>query len=583
MLGWVRMAARLLLAVLALVPLHGASAQDIATEFTASPVFEQVDERGVDVIEGNFNVKSPVLSAAGSAEFYFQWNGRSWRSNVPSLWLGADGFVVAHQGKSDMFPAPFVPPQCQTFPCPGSFDLLQYKPNVGAKLDCDTKQNLDWIIVCAYTSRHGVTIPFTGFPNSGSNFPSNRTSDYFPYGNRWTSPVAVTDPAQGVTKYTPMPNGNVSNGAAISINYPNGYRLLTTGAFNQVTVSFTLVNDAAPSAPGQSLTFTTPNANPGSLNNSYGTPKSTVQTITDQLGKVWKYTFDSNRNVTRVEDPTGVFVTLTYDGDRRVKTFNNGAGTWLYAYSSSNGIGTTTVTDPASKVRTYRYKKKQGYVTQYIDELSRTVNYVYDTTGRMTSRKRTDGAGIEYSYDARGNVSQVRTYPVTASGLPPRIQNAEFPATCTDITLCNRPHATIDARGERTDYSYVPGRGTVAKMTGPAVNGIRPETRYEYTARYARISDGAGGFVAMTDPAWLLVRERTCRTTAASGASCAGGAADEVVIDYDYGPDSGPNNLLLRGVATTADGQTLRTCFQYDARGRKISETKPAANLSACP
>ena len=68
----------------------------------------------------------------------------------------------------------------------------------------------------------------------------------------------------------------------------------------------------------------------------------------------------------------------------------------------------------------------------------------------------------------------------------------------------------------------------------------------------------------------------------------AGGANDEVVTDYDYGPDSGPNYLLLRGIAVTATNssgvlETLRTCFTYDARGNKLSETQPLGTGSTCP
>jgi YD repeat-containing protein len=55
-----------------------------------------------------------------------------------------------------------------------------------------------------------------------------------------------------------------------------------------------------------------------------------------------------------------------------------------------------------------------------------------------------------------------------------------------------------------------------------------------------------------------------------------------VLTTYDYGPDSGPNNLQLRGTVVTADGQSLRTCQSYDANGRKISETGAGANLSSC-
>ena len=76
--------------------------------------------------------------------------------------------------------------------------------------------------------------------------------------------------------------------------------------------------------------------------------------------------------------------------------------------------------------------------------------------------------------------------------------------------------------------------------------------------------------------------------TAASGASCAGGATDEVVTAFEYGPDSGPNNLLLRGIAVTGVNsagviETQRTCYGYDDYGNKISETSPLANLSVCP
>jgi hypothetical protein len=39
---------------------------------------------------------------------------------------------------------------------------------------------------------------------------------------------------------------------------------------------------------------------------------------------------------------------------------------------------------------------------------------------------------------------------------------------------------------------------------------------------------------------------------------------------------------MLRGVAVTADGQTLRTCYGYDRDGNKISETKPRAGLAVC-
>ncbi|MEA3030032.1 MAG: hypothetical protein QOG13_1357, partial [Sphingomonadales bacterium] len=86
-------------------------------------------------------------------------------------------------------------------------------------------------------------------------------------------------------------------------------------------------------------------------------------------------------------------------------------------------------------------------------------------------------------------------------------------------------------------------------------------------------------------PVWLRTATSSCRTSAATGnpaAPCAS-AGDEVRTQYDYGPDSGPNTLLLRGQTVSADGVTLRTCYGYDTFGRRISETQPLANLASCP
>ena len=64
-----------------------------------------------------------------------------------------------------------------------------------------------------------------------------------------------------------------------------------------------------------------------------------------------------------------------------------------------------------------------------------------------------------------------------------------------------------------------------------------------------------------------------------------------MLTQYDYGPNSGPSNLLLRGQTVTSTDLVngspvttiLRTCYGYDALGRRISETQPLADLASCP
>ena len=165
-----------------------------------------------------------------------------------------------------------------------------------------------------------------------------------------------------------------------------------------------------------------------------------------------------------------------------------------------------------------------------------------------------------------------------------------FPWACgsgvAQFRLCNKPIMMIDANGNQTDYTYDQAHGGVLTETlPPNASGIRAQTRYSYVQRSAWFKDSSGAYVASPYPVWLLTRKAFCRTSAASGNGCAGGAADEVVTLYEYGPDSGPNNLFLRGVVEDATGAALRTCYAYDDRGNRISETRPegAAALQVCP
>ena len=84
-------------------------------------------------------------------------------------------------------------------------------------------------------------------------------------------------------------------------------------------------------------------------------------------------------------------------------------------------------------------------------------------------------------------------------------------------------------------------------------------------------------------PIWLLTSESRCRRTAATETGCVGGAADELVTTFDYGPEAGPNNLLLRGIVEDANGVASRTCYTYDAVGNRTGETMPLAGLTSCP
>ena len=257
---------------------------------------------------------------------------------------------------------------------------------------------------------------------------------------------------------------------------------------------------------------------------------------------------------------------------------------------------TTTITESGVPGTSTAYVDDASQLTGFTDPLGRTTQFDYDynvyspdayahvvASGELTNVTFPESNQLSYGHDGRANQTSV-TAMAKQNPNSTIATLSSFPSTCDNIITCNKPVSTTDARNNVTDYTYDPTHGGVLTEALPAdANGIRPVKRYSYVQRTAWLANGSGGYAASPYPVWLVNDMRTCRTTATVANACAGGAADEVITTYDYGPNSGPNNLLVRGMIVTADGTSRRTCYAYDINGRKISETKPNANLSVCP
>jgi hypothetical protein len=304
--------------------------------------------------------------------------------------------------------------------------------------------------------------------------------------------------------------------------------------------------------------------------------------------------------VTNQYDTCGV-TSSPYNGDDRNRvisqTFQTGESitySWTSVTYQCNEITAATMTQ-AGAVTSLSLTDRQVTSVTDPNSLSSAQTWTGDvptllsipTKPLLDTATLPEGNWVDHTYDPRGNRTETRLKAKSGTGLADIVTSAVYPTAstpyaCTNRVTCNKPTSTTDARGKVTDYTYNATHGGVLTVTSPAdANGVRPQTRYTYVQRYAWIKNGAG-YAQAASPVWLLDSEEFCRTSAASGSSCAAGASDEVVTTYDYGPNSGPNNLWLRGKAVTADGTTLRTCYQRDSYGRVIAETSPNANLSSC-
>lgn len=290
-------------------------------------------------------------------------------------------------------------------------------------------------------------------------------------------------------------------------------------------------------------------------------------------------------------------------------------GDWItYSYEPFAGHATanmtrwrTIVTDPSGTI-TALFKEanflKDGQHYYFVsrgpisvtDQLNRTTLYDYGvctampcSIGQLQSATFPDGNKVELTYHGEGNVSELRRV-ASGTGTADIVETADYdylswPTPHANWALHYKPTSITDARGNTTDLAYNETHAGLTSMTGPAVGGIRPQTRHSYAQRHALIKNSAGAYVAMTHPIWVMISTSTCRTLAAP--ACIG-TADEIVTNFDYGPTSGaPNNLLVRGQAVTATDSgvttTLRTCYGHDSNGWRISETQPRAGLGSCP
>src|SRR5206468_243752 len=81
-----------------------------------------------------------------------------------------------------------------------------------------------------------------------------------------------------------------------------------------------------------------------------------LQSITDRNGNVISLTRDPARpaRITKVTDPVGRSLTLTYDGQDRIISVVDPIGrTFSYAYNTAGSLA--SVTDPENGITTYDY------------------------------------------------------------------------------------------------------------------------------------------------------------------------------------------------------------------------------------
>ena len=319
------------------------------------------------------------------------------------------------------------------------------------------------------------------------------------------------------------------------------------------------------------IEYCDPNATSCSIGNNWGVAEITARTsgaFNTSQGSIVEANGDTTiLNPSSVIIPPNIEIQYEWypDFPYRIHKVMTSGGTWNYSYSESGDTLTTSVTAPTGGTRVVTSSISKQLVISDKDENNRTVSYIYDSDNRVKKITYPNGTSTEYVYDSRGNVTETKQNPIASSSLPSIITTAHYPTSCANPKTCNKPIWTRDARGKQTDYTYDPTHGGITKILGPAPTSgaARPEIRYYYVQRKAKVKNAAGNLVD-AEPIWMLRWMRSCPN---GGSSCYG-SNDELRVYQDYRTSY---NLSLSYVNTRNGTNTIasRTDYMIDNYGNQ--------------
>jgi YD repeat-containing protein len=567
LVGRGRRRARLALLSLSTILAGGVAASPALAQL--APVRQSVDANGVDLFYGTLAVNGPAISVGSGEQGMTYYKVNVYGTNVAGTFGWIDNLTGVMNVDSAGNLVVTVGNHSNSFTVSGS----TYTATEGDGATLTVSGNIS-----TYTAHDGTVAHFNGGLHSSPYGGIAQITDVTrPDGQKMTygydtigycTPLPTTNSCQHLS-------GTVYRIAAVTSNL--GYRAV----YSYPTVPYTTGGQIAAAWVSR---WETPNGIAlYNLATSPSAPLVSTTGFTDALGNATTYG--------AADDGTGLLVvgsitrpgstspdeTISYTSGR-VSSVTTAAGTWTYgAPSDVSGVRTVTVTDPLSHTTTYTFDIAAVRMKSMTNALPtpQTWSWLYDTNGRVTDAIWPEGNKTHYTYDANGNVTEVRQVSKTPGAPADIVTSAHFP-TSTNPVIANQPDWTKDANSNETDYTYN-SSGQALTVTAPAaaIGGVRPVTTYGYTS-YQSYYWNNTAFAASGAPISMLTSVSQCQT----GASCAG-TADEAKTVIAYGPQvtGTGNNLLPVTVTKEAGDGTIpaTTTYGYDNVGNVTTVDGPLA------
>jgi len=265
-------------------------------------------------------------------------------------------------------------------------------------------------------------------------------------------------------------------------------------------------------------------------------------------GASTRYQYDAVGNVTRITQPSGVYLAYGYDSANRLTGITD---------SLSNSINYTL--DAAGN-------RTQEQIHDNIGALTRTRQMIYDELSRLLDNIGASGQTTHYTYDANGN-------PLTVTDPLNQVTQNSYDAL-------NRLTQSMDPLGATTQYGY-DALDNLTSVTDPRLL----TTSYSYNA-FGDLLSQTSPDTGTTTFTYDAAGNRLSQTDARGITSTYSYDALNRLIGTQY-PDSSLNvsysydqGALGIGRLTGMQDAVGNTRYSYDERGNRITESRQSGSLT---
>jgi RHS repeat-associated protein len=300
---------------------------------------------------------------------------------------------------------------------------------------------------------------------------------------------------------------------------------------------------------------------------------------TDALNHVTSYTYDTNGNRLTQTDATGT-VTYTYNGFGQVLTrMNQMNGVTTNIYDASGNLSSTS--DALNNTTSFTYNAR-GQMLTATDARGKVTNFTYDTSGNLTQRRDANSITTFFFYDARSRLTKVRDglsrstlFAYDLAGRINKVTHPDLSFVSFTYDLAGRRTRVTDERGNQTNYAF----DSAYRLTS-VTDAANHATSYGYDLMSNRTSmtdallratdyeyDDFNRLKKITYPPAEAGATRLFETLVYDDAGNVTSRTDTAGRVTSYGYDN------VNRITSTTDAANKTTSFQYDELSRITSLT----------